>query len=431
MFKFRDLFILIVGSIFVIVIMLLLNDIYINIRFKELKLHLQKINRNESCNDHIGLVTKYSLHKQIYDEKISQDKADSIEFKINLFSTRKESFKEVSVQKYEYLSIPALYIININRFFIGKSPIRDLEDKGESGLDLDLAYYYERNNLYDKAYQKYNEALKKGSYDETIISSIMLHQGFCSALLGEYERAKGLYLKIIEQYGSESVAITATILLRYLEGFQNEHKRILDKENDPIIKSEKLYRLLSYKKALEILNNLESGSKGQQQDRISYYKAGCYSGLGKSEKAIENYIGIITQSPKSEYAKLSNRRLYVVGTRMGNKSIKDASLKLNQVYNDKLLMEMAKNSARFDNSKTAIEGEKEIVLSPVLLKKIDRVILKFQNESYKGKNVSVNTIDGNIFKGRVIKYTDKYITISTIIGQVTIKRKKISKIKFY
>ena len=123
---------------------------------------------------------------------------------------------------------------------MGKGPI-EIKSKSYNIIELDLAYYFERNNLFHKAVENYKIVLQKRIRDRALAASILLHKGYCLAVLGDIGNARKNFLEIIENYSSESVAITATILMRYIEGFHNEHLRIVDSEREVLT----LTRLLS------------------------------------------------------------------------------------------------------------------------------------------------------------------------------------------
>ena len=199
----------------------ILNNIYLNIRISELNIYLQKSDHQESRVDHIQLIMKYNVSKKRYNKKITQDKADIIEHKIDSITSEKTSYDTVLYNHYKIFTIPALFIININRFLIGKEPIQDLRTENTLSY-LEIAYFYERNNFYKKALVNYKKALECNLSNKSIKGSIMLHQGFCHALLGNSEKAKILYHKIIKEFSSRQIAITATVLLNYLKGFNNE-----------------------------------------------------------------------------------------------------------------------------------------------------------------------------------------------------------------
>ncbi len=409
--------------------MFTLNDINMTIRFKEMKIYLQKSDREESSIDHIRLVMKYNLYKQMYDERITQDKADVSEFKIDSLLKEKSIYDKIKIPKYEYMSVPALYLINFNRFLLGKESIRDYIDQ-DSVSYIEIAYYYERNNYYTKALENYEKALATGNLDRSIRASIMLHQGFCYALLGDYEKAKNHYNRIINTYSSESVAITATILLRYLEGFHSEHKKILNMEKDSISKSEKLYKLLAYKESLAVLNKEESSAKPSQLARIRYYKARCYNELGRTKKSVNTYLRVITSSPASEYARLSNRRIYIIGSRLSNdNNIKKTAVKLNSVLKDEILDSMIIRETNIKSDITPEIDINKIKIAEDLAGKIKNLLSVKRIIDYTGQKIRIKTVGGNIFIGSVIKSDYSNISMMTIIGRIKVKRNKIRDIE--
>jgi hypothetical protein len=48
---------------------------------REVKLFLQRSNRSDNSIDHIGLVMKYRLHKDLYENRISNDDLNIAEVK--------------------------------------------------------------------------------------------------------------------------------------------------------------------------------------------------------------------------------------------------------------------------------------------------------------------------------------------------------------
>ena len=56
----------------------------------------------------------------------------------------------------------------------------------------------------------------------------------------------------------------------YLTEFKKEQDRIIPEKTDAFVKSEKLYRLFAYKKALEILNNIKVTAKSYKKIQINY-----------------------------------------------------------------------------------------------------------------------------------------------------------------
>jgi tetratricopeptide (TPR) repeat protein len=422
---------LVIVTVMVVLAMVVLNDVCVQIRMKELQVILQSGDYEESNLDHIGLLMKYDLHRKMYEDKISNEKADTLEIDVNRLISERASYREVPIRKYEYASIPVVGIINSFRFIIGKPRLRDFaEDK--STAYLDTAYYYERNKYYGRALMIYDKALKEVKRDRMIIASIMLHQGFCNALLGNYEEAKTLYLKIINDYSDKSVAITAAILLKYLEGFRAEYRRVLRGTFDPVKRSEKLYKLLAFREAVKTLKEIEKKANRPLIARLNYYKGKCYEELGEKETALNSYLEVITNDHRSSFARLANRRVYIIGSQVKEgRNIQEIAFRINEVLKDKKLDSMVKDEFSFRKDKNTAPEKEEIAIRNSLLEGIGRLVDKGggMKRDYVGKRVKVITGDGNTFVGEVIADSVNHISLMTSIGSVTVTREKVKRIQ--
>ena len=83
-----NLIALIVGSCIVIAGLVFLNNINISLRLKEMRLYFQQLDVKESNVDHIRLIMKYKLSKQLYDGTILQSEADETEHHINVLTNK-------------------------------------------------------------------------------------------------------------------------------------------------------------------------------------------------------------------------------------------------------------------------------------------------------------------------------------------------------
>lgn len=407
-----------------------INDIVISIRLNELNANLLEQDKRESSLDHIGLVATYQIHKDIYEKKLTQENADAIEGKIvSLLKNEERHIPAIHRTKYRIISRPALWIINFNRRVIGKTPLTYHRLPDRNLADLDVAYYYERNFLFNRAIELYEKALKNNAIDSSLKVSILLHQGYCYALAGMNDKAMNNYSTIINKYSQESSAITATILLRYLEGFKLARERVLSSKADPLLRSQELVNLLSYKQALDILEDAKNKAAPADIPRIKYFIARCYTGLGKPEKAAENYLQVIAGSPSSPYARYSNRKLYLVGSRAGGENpITEISKQLNKKLKDPVLSEMIQNQA--DNSELTdnVEKIKMNNISKDLLDKVSKFTEDNEKSASAGNYLVILTSDGNTFKGNLIEQNEKEIALQTSIGRINVKRNKITRI---
>lgn len=422
-------------------LMLFLNDVNLHIRIKELKIYMQKSNREDNNIDHIGLVMKYRLQKRIYENQLNQDEADINEARVNSILSRSITDQNVTIGRYQLISIPSLYIINLFRKITNKDPIQNISDDA-ANKHLAIAYYYERNNCFDRALNIYESALKVETYNKNTMASIILHEGYCHSILGNYHVAREKYLSVIKKFSDKPVAITALILLKYLDGFKTELDRVLGSEKDTIEKSEKLTRLIAYREALNVITKIEDKSRPADRSRIMYIKGMCFEGLSEKEKAIDTYQNIITQNSRSPYAKLANRRIYISGCLANNgEKLKELAAGNNAVIKDSVFDKMTDQEKKLglseqrDNAALLQkELEKEESKYPVLnieklkLTDISKTETPAVKEETSTNNVRISTIDGDIFIGTIQQKTGEFIIVETMVGSVKIPKNKIDKI---
>jgi tetratricopeptide (TPR) repeat protein len=422
--------VILVISLIITAFLFFINDIVISIRLDELSAKLLEKNRTESSMDHIGLIATYQINKNIFEKKFSQEDADALELKVmSLSKSEERDSPDVIQTKYKIISQPALLMINFNRNIIGKAPLTYRQSPDQHVADLDVAYYYERNFLFSRAITLYDKVLENRNMDSTLKAGILLHQGYCYALAGLNDKAMHNYTTIINKYGNENSAITAAILSRYLEGFKLAREKVLRSNTDPILRSQDLVNLLAYGQALKILEEEERRASPGDIPRIKYFKARCFTGIGEPEKAAENYLDVIVSSPSSQYARYSNRKLFLIGSRAGGENdIVRLSEQLNSRLEDPVLLEMIKNQKYDTKPADNVTNLEKLNISKLFLEKAG----KFAEEKKKSEPVSkyyiILTSDGNTFKGTLIEQDDKEIALQTSIGRINVKRDKITSI---
>lgn len=417
---------LIITSLLVTAYLVFINKINISIRLSELSANLQEMDKHERNIDHIGLIATYEINKKIYENRIQQEEADTLEQVVDALVIKEKGSARLIQTRYGYLSMPGIWIINFNRKILGKKPLQYKMDSVPVSPDLDMAYYYERNYLFDRAIKLYSRTLDDRTLSSTMRASILLHQGYCYALAGLNEKARANYQVIIEKFPQESSSITAAILLRYLEGFQLARERILASDTDPLTMSRDLMNLLAYKQAMQILEEAEKKADPGDLPRIKYFMARCYTGMGQPDKAVESHLEVITRSPSSEYARYSNRKLLQIGTKSGNRKIIEISKKVNTKLKDPVFDQMAREHD--GAAVTGLTGTLKIELPRDVVDEIEKYTSTSENKSPAVRELVILTSDGNTFKGTLVYETPAEYVLETSIGTISVKKEKITSI---
>ncbi len=428
----------------------LFNDINIQIRIKEISTFLQRSSREDNSIDHMGLVMKYKLHKEMYENRISDQDTSVIEARINSILSERAESDELTEVDYSLVSIPVIYFINIIRRIIGMPLLEELKEE-EVNVNLEAAYYYERNKEYKKAIALYDQILASPVTGRPLKAGVLLHQGFCYSILGEYKKAKIKYLTVIKEYGDISTAVTAAVMLRYLEGFRTEIERVLATEKDSTEKGEKLYKLIAYRESYEVLKRIEGAAPPLEQKKIQFFKGRTLEEMGETGRAVEIYQQIIMDDPGSEYASSANRRIYLVGSvNHEGERIKKLALENNKLINDETIVKMVSESSRVMRKKDKVKGEfsgkynfsggetvgyDSIVEGAVIERMIKQVEDKLSEKKSgtvkKGSpaevRIKIYTNDGNIFNGILVRENRDEIVIKSSLGIITISKTRISR----
>jgi|GEM_PF-1014823 len=459
------------------------NDAIKYIRLKELKISLQRSSKDDNNFNHIGLVMKYKEHRKSYNGKNNQDKSDIIEMRVNSILSHRETKKRINSDNNKLLTIPVLNIINFIRWVSDREKIIDIMDN-KSIAYIDVAYYYERNNFYDKALDIYKEARKKGVYEASTLAGIILHEGFCYSLAGGKKnriKAKESYISVVNNFSTENAAITAIILLQHLEGFMSEINKIIKNEKDSVNKGVKLYNNIAYKEALNVFLRIEKTIHKSETSRLEYFKGRCYEELSQKAKAIEIYQRIIEVNSKSKYAKMANRRIYLAGFTANNgRLIKILSIRNNLRLNDNTLKDMIKidrriNKFRHERNPRNVLKNSLFIKTMKRIEKISPIFAPAELEKYskmtkshdritdkkktiiENKNNTIETVktiktiqtvktvkpaktkntikyriyinDGNQFIGAITHETASFINFSTSLGNIKINKSKIIKME--
>lgn len=427
------------------------NDVNIQIRMREVKLFLQRSNRSDNSIDHIGLVMKYRLHKEMYENRISNEEMNMTEVRVNSILSGLDREKGIPAAKYRYASVPVGCMINFIRYLIGMPRLREA-DGGVETAGIDIAYYYERNRLYHRAIDEYRKILNDGVNDRTLKAGVLLHKGYCYSILGDYEDAKRLYISVIKEYGDINVAVTAALLLRYIEGFRSEIERVVKSEKDSIEKGEKLYKLIAYRESINVLNRVEKTVPQSEKAHVKYIRGRTFEELGETERAVDIYQDIIMEDTSSQYASDANRRIFIVGgLSEENMKVRELALKNSLIINDAAFGKLVEESERFfpGEKDDPVFVQKKIIIPEdeggkarkiAMEKKISMMIGKVEERISGGpvavkavvkppekRMVKIYTTDGNIFTGILINDSDGAVVVRTSFGEIKIDKSRISR----
>lgn len=333
--------------IFIFGFFFLITQSIIQIKIKELKFYIV---REQLLN--------YELSSNLLKEKLKQlmlTKDDySNEIKMSIMeSSIMNSEIEKSMIVLEPMDRFGLVVVNVVRILTFKSPMKLEEDKSEMMM-LQYAFYMERTRKYSIASKKYAELeIKFKGKDTDEYAFILLHEGFCFALMGDTESALKKLYETEKLFIGSQFALNARILINLLLEGQNKQENIKKKFTnvEDIILA--LYDSGQYRELLKILNKRSSLTPNHR-----YMRARSNEELGNSPDAIKEYLELVEQKEDLDVAKKANRRLLLISNLYdSNKQLSDFSKKKAEKLGDKEIVEKVEQGAN-------------LVLKPMVVEKI-------------------------------------------------------------
>ncbi|WP_078128615.1 hypothetical protein [Leptospira alexanderi] len=268
-------------------------------------------------------------------------------------------------------------LINSVRFVTGKPPI-DFEISSTKIRLLERAFTLERNQAFKEAYQTYGESLKTFAKGTDESGFILLHQGFCLAVQGEFDHALKDLESVLENNPGTVFANDAEILIAIVQKSKQSAKEIEENFDSPESRARAYFAKGNYPKVLEEFAKSEMTSA-----EMKYIQAYSFEKTGNQNVAITEYAKLAFSNTNKEIAIKANRRLMMLGhyynagneivkisdknaERLGDTSeaaeIKTSSEKLKRTNVEDNLSNTDKTS-RIDEKKSLLSSEIQEVVS--------------------------------------------------------------------
>ena len=320
------LWMIFISIVLILFAVAMFNRSVVSVHLNELSNAVDKLNKKQRGFNTMDVLFKYEINRRLYSGLITEAEYDREELKtISILTQQEESVRRLSA--FDYVSIP---VINCLRFLLGKPAILLTKEQEKNNAALSLAFYHENNRRFRDAqniYESFEEQLKQ--------SSVLLHEGYCLALLGEHDNAVKKLTRIINENRNEEIAATAAVLLMYITDFKQKAELLLNNgQGDDIETVVKLVQLNSFHNAQAMLDRLEVAEADEEiKAKIAYYRGRLLEENGEKSKAIETYQEMILEYYRYEIAKNANRRILVMAANHSNR----AGINALAVENNKLL----------------------------------------------------------------------------------------------
>ncbi|MFO1471904.1 MAG: tetratricopeptide repeat protein [Turneriella sp.] len=266
-----------------------------------------------------------------------------------------------------------LRIINFVNVIAGGRPLT-ASHKSRADYLREDAYLSELQRDFPRAIAYYDQLIGEvQGRDADTESFSLLHRGFCHAILSQKGKAVEDLAAVVKANRRGEYRFTAEVLLAYLEDFSAQAEKIAVMP-DSIKKGKAYYDIGAYLSAIRVMEGLPAAQKDAQ---ANFVLARSYEEIGKSEKALASYRQLIEKRPRSQYARLANRRIYAIGAiysggkelireseQAAQKKIADPELLKEKARTNTLVMAIAERSEEKKQELRAMQSN-ETTLPPV------------------------------------------------------------------
>jgi hypothetical protein len=417
----------------------------IDIKLQELRFYLVK-----------EQLLNYELSSKVLKEKIKQmllSKDDyTSEIRNNILESNiMNSDTLVSYPKLGWVDYYGLGLVNFVRFVSLKTSLTLVEDQNDM-MQIQYAFYMERTRKFSIAAKKYESVSEKFQRAETNENGfVMLHHGFCLAMMGEIEAAIAKLRATEEIFIGTHFADNARVLINVLLEGEKRKENIKTKVTSVEKKAELLYESGNYRDTLETLNQISDRTNGQ-----NYMRARSLEETGQSNAAVEEYINLTKQSQDREVAIKANRRLLLLGNIYEkNESIANYSKQQAEKLGDTEVAKQVEAGStlvaksliveKLTNQPPPQEGS-ESGLKPEEFEELKKEFETFKVEEKKEREEKLEKIlpvqkeeeivqqdlllrfrliDGKIFEGKRANYSNGKFTIGNGIFEIEIPHENI------
>ncbi len=292
---------------------LVFNYTLIDVRLDDLNFLLFSAAQSQDENRSLGMLARFELVRRRMER--GQDQQNDYVLEGRVQAVLASGLDEAKVSsRGRYLKGPARFALNAIRLFMGKDLRHQETETNKEDKVIEAAYFWERNRHYDKASAVYAGLLKNTGLSASTRRYILLHQGFCLAMVSKYGEAHQTYEELIRRYPESEAAVVAWKVLDFLDQIKRELKSLEGQSVSSFEKGKSLYLLMDYRGAIRAFSiMLQSLVVSPQTLEARFLKGRAHEELGESREALDEYKKIISLAPQSDWGREANRRIYILG----------------------------------------------------------------------------------------------------------------------
>ena len=382
-YRYLPLPLMVVFCIISIMVMQVISDL----RVEEVSLTFQKYRQEQGSDRTSSLVARFEiLQRQSAESETSYLKEGK---QMSILSDQ-YSENQDDRKRYSLLNNVVKSLMNQVASLTG-SEIRFSNSDQKKQRLIELAYMNERKRKFNKSIAIYDYLDSDFDNQQKEKAYIYLHRGYCKALIGQRQQAISDLENAARLGKGAEVGSTAKVLKTFTSQIEQRHTEI-EKMPLSLEKSIALYKALNYSAAIDSFNQLE---KYQKSQILYFYRGRAYEETGQTRNALKDYERVINSGAFTEYARLANRRIYMLGTYYSkNKSLQKVAITTARRNNDNSFIDRSKRIEK------ALDLSKEEKLAND--EKSSRILNEVENSS--GKEL---VDDKNQLKEMTVKLNDR------------------------
>jgi TonB family protein len=282
----------------------------VEIRLQEIDYLLGRAASEQEVSQALGILAKYELIKRRIEQGEQSVGNYELEAKIQSLISG-DRLEQMEKRDKTYLA-PVRFVLNGIRLVLGKQIINPT---GENKLlhVLEIGYFWERIRRYPDAIKVYNDVLAMPAITPEIRAAVLLHKAFCHSMLSEYETAKGIYERVINQYPETESGVLAWKLLEFIDAMELKRQKVQAQTLTHIERAKQYYLLMDYRNSVKYYSRFLQSAPASREAEARFFKGRSHEELGESDEAIAEYRRVIKEYAGQRWAREANRRMLMLG----------------------------------------------------------------------------------------------------------------------
>lgn len=421
----RGILSLLLAATLLTAVLALFGRVLMEERLGDLETNLEHLSTQQYQDRAFLIVSKIKLLRQrmTNPRETAQDFVD--EYKVQrLVSLDNASLRDGAGPLPRRMFFP---LVSFIRVLMGKPPVLPGTDNTRDN-DLESAYLHELKRQYMKAAGLFQRILDSGRYANTLKEDYLrLHIGFCLTMAGQYKEGRKQYAGILDKGEKTELKSLALELIDFSLLSENRINSILGDKGSLLDKAEEHLRFHNIPEALRLVQEHRKRQTGERE-RALYIKGRCHEEQGEIQQAITAYTDILLIDMDSYWARLANRRLYIIGQIYHrNDRLRDMALKNSRDhYKEEDLFNKVSSILRTDGKEpqsglNPATADKLLRLEKKSMQKTDAIPAAYRTQvTILARQYTIVQIvsmkNGMKLVGSIISQDAKNLTLATVNG---------------